>query len=495
MKIPRIVAGGLAALLVGAGLATLPVEKTEAHTPVITSTCNTIVANLDSYEFKAGSPAIVEIKEVTPAIPGTPDIYGEAPLLTPATVGTPAVLEFEYSHTDNGNGNSNKLRWEAEGWNAGENGKGWVPTGNSRELTPAVAPTLAVYGEKPLLTKGTPGIPAVTESVTVKAEVPAQDNTITYIIDGVTTDVIHFGTSYKGVKDLDGTKNHTYKVIIDAIGTAYDKTFTGKTTACPVPIIEIPYPHMIGAVECGPKNDKGSVDLEWTAKWGPFVGGPWIDGKYKDVNGKWVIDGSAQIKSEFRATYIWEGTSTLTKSDFRRWMMYPGTTPFIHEDVDTECPVIVPEKPVDVVTVVVTTTEDCDTDLATETTTITTIGSELIDNVWVETVPVVVVTTATRPLTDAEQKDCPVVTPPVVDPPVVITPPTVPVAVTPPVVAVPVDVTVPATVLKAAPTSGVLAYTGFEGAPLVLSGILAVLLGAILLIVRKRRELAKVEQN
>lgn len=109
-------------------------------------------------------------------------------------------------------------------------------------------------------------------------------------------------------------------------------------TDCAPAIVEIPYPTLVGTDICGPQNDTVVVDPEWIKQYGHLVKGPWIDPKYKNQAGKWVVDGSAQIKDEFRKTHIWAGTAGTTASDFRRWQMYPGTAPFVHEDVATACP-------------------------------------------------------------------------------------------------------------------------------------------------------------
>lgn len=110
---------------------------------------------------------------------------------------------------------------------------------------------------------------------------------------------------------------------------------------CKVPapaIKEIPYPTLLATEVCGANNDTVYVDPAWVTQYGSLVNGPWIDTNYKQQNGKWVVDGSAQIKPEYRSTYIWAGTGGKNPSDFTRWQMYPGTSPFVHEDVATACP-------------------------------------------------------------------------------------------------------------------------------------------------------------
>ncbi|GAA4815777.1 hypothetical protein ACFQ0K_07420 [Nocardioides caeni] len=59
-----------------------------------------------------------------PAVPAVPEVgHWESRVVTPAVT----VVMWEYAHLHNGN-----TRWEREGWNAGANGLGWSPTGNTR---------------------------------------------------------------------------------------------------------------------------------------------------------------------------------------------------------------------------------------------------------------------------------------------------------------------------------------------------------------------------
>ncbi len=219
MNIRKLIASATTALLVGGGLALATALPASAHTPEVTSTCTSVSANLTNYEYVPGTPAEIGTRVVTPAVPevpGQPAVYG--PTL------------YEYVHKNENHPNS--PRWEVEGWNAdsNENSKGWSSTGNSKpgELITAEVPAV-------------PAVPAVTETYEVKPAVAEQDNTITLVLDGVTVaGPIHFGTSYSGTYTMDGTTGHTYSVIIDAIGTQYDKTIKAKTTACPPVTVELP---------------------------------------------------------------------------------------------------------------------------------------------------------------------------------------------------------------------------------------------------------------
>ncbi|MBM0125178.1 hypothetical protein [Pimelobacter simplex] len=84
-----------------------------------------------------------------PASPGTPERgHTETRVVTPAVT----EVEEEYVHQHNGT-----TRWEREGWNAGDNGKGWTPTGRTREVqvTPAVTEDVWVVDQ--------PAVPATPE--------------------------------------------------------------------------------------------------------------------------------------------------------------------------------------------------------------------------------------------------------------------------------------------------------------------------------------------
>lgn len=355
----KTIASGAAALLLATAFGAVGTTAASAHTPEVTDTCDSISATLTNYEVRNGTPDVTEEKLVSAAVAYQPAVLGDAPLISAAVEYQAAVYGptlFEFVHKNENHPNS--PRWELEGWNAdsNQNSKGWTSTGNSKPgdlISAEVAAKGAVYGERPVITAEVLAQDAVYETVIVTPGTPAEDNTITLILDDVTVaGPIHFGTSYQGTMPIDGTKDHTYTVVIDAIGTQYDKTIKGDTQACPVPLNEIPYPKLLANEVCGPDNDTVYPDPAWLEQYGHLVAGPWIDTKYKTIDGQRVVDGSAQIKAEFRKTHIWAGTSGTAASDFRRWMMYPGTAPFSHADAAVECPVVV-EPPVEEPPVVV----------------------------------------------------------------------------------------------------------------------------------------------
>jgi hypothetical protein len=84
-----------------------------------------------------------------PAVPGTPEIGH-----TENRVVREAVLEHEFVHQKSGD-----TRWEGAGWNAGDGGKGWSPTGETREVVPAVTEEVWVVDQP--ATPGSPEVPEV----------------------------------------------------------------------------------------------------------------------------------------------------------------------------------------------------------------------------------------------------------------------------------------------------------------------------------------------
>lgn len=156
-----------------------------------------------------------------------------------------------------------------------------------------------------------------------------------YVDDATTAALLKGGKLYEPNKPKESWPGGTYQ-------SSYSIVF--KTDCAPA-LIEIPYPKLLANEVCGANNDPVFTDPEWVKQYGHLVAGPWIDTKYKKQNGKWVVDGSAQIKAEFRKTHIWAGTAGTDKSSYLRWQMYPGTAPFVHEDTATVCPPVeVPDR-------------------------------------------------------------------------------------------------------------------------------------------------------
>ena len=234
----KLIAGAVASLLVGGGLAVATALPASAHTPEVSATCNAIEVNLTNYEVYPGQEAEIGTRVVTPAVPAQPAVYGERPLITPAVEYVPAnpgTTQYQYSQLVTG-----KTKWlDSLTWNPG---LGWYYNGTTQVVgaTPEVPAQEAVYGEAPLISAEVPAVPEVTEEYEVSPAIPAQDNGITILVDNVIVHEARFGTSYSYTQAIDGLKGHNYSVVIDAIGSAYDRTISGKTTACKSAEITVP---------------------------------------------------------------------------------------------------------------------------------------------------------------------------------------------------------------------------------------------------------------
>lgn len=238
MNIRKIIASATAALFVGGGLAVATALPASAHTPEVTATCSSVSASLTNYEYVPGTPAELGTRVVTPGIPAQPAVYGERPVITPAVEYVPAnpgTTQYEYKQLVTG-----KTKWlDSLTWNPG---LGWYHTGVTQTVgaTPEVPAQEAVYGEAPLISAEVPAVPEVTEEYVVKEAVPAQDNLVEFYVDGTLVKSERFGTSYNGSIALSGVTGVQYSVVIDAIGRQYDKTITGKTKACPPVDVTLP---------------------------------------------------------------------------------------------------------------------------------------------------------------------------------------------------------------------------------------------------------------
>lgn len=434
MKLNRYIAGVAVATLATLGVG-LTAQSASAHTPTASATCEALTISATSYDgVKPGTKAVFGEKLVSEAVAYQPAVYGPKPLLTAAVIYQPATyeLEYEFVHKDNGNGNSDRTKWAPQGWNAGENGRGWEPTGltrNGKQLTAEVQAKDAVYGDAPLVSAEVLAQPAKYETVEVTPAV-ADDtapNTIVATVDGTQVVSDEFGTSYnKVVPFADKTVAHQWSVTItawnDPTGSkGWTKTLTGTTKPCApvVTITEIPYPKLLANEVCGADNDTVYVDPEWLNQYGHLIAGPWIDSKYKTIDGKRVVDGSAQIKAEFRKTHIWAGTAGTSASDYTRWMMYPGTAPFVHEDIATAC---APQPEDDVIlgewSKPVITCENVVGDEFAITREVSTTEYVLSENGWVPGEAVVTTEEGTYTVTaeDIEALDCVITQPPTTTP-------------------------------------------------------------------------------
>lgn len=416
MNIRKLIATATVAILAGGGLALASTTAASAHTPEVTDTCSSISVNLTNYEFVPGAPAEFETVVVTPGVAAQPEIaevLGDPPLITPEEAAT-YKIENEYV----------KFRIFGQNdymWSDTDPGYLWFATGNFRsvEVTPYQP---AVYGPQPVIQPYVPAVPAVaevTEQREVKAAVEAQDNTITLILDGATVaGPIHFGTSYTGSYPLTGTQAHSYKVVIDAIGTKYDKTITGKTTVCPPVNVEVP------TLTVTPPT----CDTDGTL---PFLGNPAAQNpngyEFPGEGFRVYISPAFSGPGTYTATIQKIGAGfdpafpygTKVTGETSQTLVVEGAIGY-HDNADGQRNCYV-APPVVTPTTEVVETVDCETStvLITTTTTTPTFTFDTKTGVHTEGDPIVEVTTDTR---EATAEECPVVVPPVDEPETPVTP-------------------------------------------------------------------------
>lgn len=452
----KFLAVGITTALLATGLAVAGAAlPASAHDNAVSASCETLSVSLTRFADEVHTPAVpgkdavpgVEGVVGSPFIPEVPAVYKDVKVIdTPyaaavtrwdtviVTEAVPAVTHIEYEFKQHQTG---KTRWERNpNWNAesNPNSKGWKKTGNTKTVedkaaVPAVTKDVEVivtpevqevsHIEQELVTAAIPAVDAV-EAVEAVEAIPAVEpvaavdeaNTVIVTIDGEVVADETFGTEFIADFDLgDKTVAHTYSVKAVAWD---DSRYNVDVTGVSEPCIDTTIPEV-------PEKPEVTV-----------VTGAWID---EDVN--CLTETVAQ-------------TRTITTTDSilvdNVWV---AQTPVIttetgsRDKTDAEkkdCvvpPVVVPEKPVDVVTVETESRLECETNqIRTETYT-STYGSTLVDNVWVrDTTPVITSATTYKA---AEKGDCEAVVVPPTDKPDVETPPVVekPVVVTPPAVAAP----------------------------------------------------------
>jgi LPXTG-motif cell wall-anchored protein len=219
-------------------------------------------------------------------------------------------------------------------------------------------------------------------------------NLVTVSIDDLEVATEQFGGTFSNAYAFDDTTiGHSYSVVVDAVGTTYDRTFDGKTDPCPAPSVpadataeiqvlpptcDVPARLVLGAV----------TNATWstpTAKVGP--------GAYSVV--ATAKDGHTFADGDKTLTFNGNLVDTLTTAD--------GCAPSV----------VVPPKPTPVVTSTPVEEKDCSSNSITTTT--TTVSTDWVldttANVWNPGTPVSSTTTAVRAATPLE---CPAaVTPPV----------------------------------------------------------------------------------
>lgn len=496
----KIAAAVTAAALVG-GLSLIgATAPASAHTPAASATCSVLTVDASYYETKPGTEDVYESVLKTPAVEYQPAVYGPRPVIT-AAVAEVSHTEYEFRH---------KLliwktRWETNpNWNAesNENSLGWFKTGETRVVidTPAVE---EVLGDAPLISPEVLAQDAVYEDVLKSEGTPADDkpNNVFVEISGATVANDPFGTEYSNTFDFaDPSVANDWVVTITAWNdptgeNGWTKTFYGTTTPCYQPGCDV-----VSGSDTIVGDGVLAVEGDWdsTSIAVPFSGTLADIGTVLDIDadpiqyvGLHIRTAEGDITFEEEPSYggkLWSTSAWDGVNPGLGYAAFGTIEEFIHLNGDVAVtgidllythpeassttvesftigcteftfvpPVVVPEKPADVVTTDVSEDTDCEADEVVKTTTTTTVGTELVNNVWVPTEPVITTVTDTRA---ADDEECPPAT----------TPPTA--TPTTPVPAAPA-----ATPVTPAASSG-LADTGFNSTPLIFLSAGALLIGA-----------------
>jgi hypothetical protein len=274
-------------------------------------------------------------------------------------------------------------------------------------------------------------------------------NSVSVEIDSTVVDEADFGTSLHETYPLgDTTVAHEYVVEIDASGTQYDRDFSGTSVPCPrAAAPDASATLTVTPATCDAPGTLVLGDVQ-NATWGTPVGatGP---GRYTVVAtadaGHTFPDGTTSQSFDGPLDGALDATA------------YPcATTP------------VVPDRPAPARTVSDTTNVDCASMTQTTTTTTTTTDWALdtATNTWVATAPVVTTANATAA---AQPGDC--LTTTAVTPPTPIETPSVP--------------SVPTDTSARAVSADTLASTGSDAATVAPVGVVILLAGAALLLLRR----------
>ncbi len=212
---------------------------------------------------------------------------------------------------------------------------------------------------------------------------------MTVAIDDIEVAHEKFGKSFSGRYDFDDTTiGHEYSVVVDAVGTAYDRSFTGSTEACEAP----PTPtDASAAVRVLPPTCDVPARLVLEDA----------------VNAVWSTPTAVEGPAEYSVV--------ATANDGHLFSTGEDTETFTGEladkldSVEDGCeapPAPVPARPEPVETSTSVDTQNCDTEIVTTTTTTSVTGWAYDEesNTWLATPPVTTVTTSDR---DATEEECP----------------------------------------------------------------------------------------
>jgi hypothetical protein len=214
-------------------------------------------------------------------------------------------------------------------------------------------------------------------------------NTVTVSIDGTKADSEQFGREFSRAYLLgDNTRSHSYEVVVDAEGTAYDKHFIGSSNPCPAPA---PVKDAAAAVAVTP----ATCDSPGRLVLGDAVNAVW------DSTSAVVGPADYSVTATARKGHVFPDGKTTA--------VFTGTVQGLLDQAKAPCatPTPTPEKPEP--STAITTAEfiDCTLDEVQTTTTTTTTGHVLNEagTGWTAAAPVVVTKRSTKPATD---QACPV---------------------------------------------------------------------------------------
>lgn len=217
-------------------------------------------------------------------------------------------------------------------------------------------------------------------------------NNVKVVIDNTQVVDEWFGYSWSRTVSLgDKTVAHTWKVVIDAAGYNYDKTFTGTSTPCTPPP---PSVDAAAAVTVTEPTCTSPAELIL----GTVTNATWSTPTATTGPADYSVTATATTGHAFAGN---EPTKTFTGTLADK--LPAGVAPCVTPPVDPP----MPPQPDPVKTVEVIEVAHCDTDEIVTTTTTTTTGT--VENpdgspTWVSTTPIVLVTQTTRV---ADSETCP----------------------------------------------------------------------------------------
>ena len=262
-------------------------------------------------------------------------------------------------------------------------------------LSTAVISTVATSA-----TAHTPAASATCSTLTVSltnystSRTDSEPNTVVVWVDGDDVATEHFGTTFTADYPLgEAIDEHIWTVEIDAVGTGYDRTFTGETAPC---------------VESVPRDAAASVSTTLPSCTEPaelvlerLENATWSTPTLTTGPGAYSVTATATSGHQF--------------DDETTERVFTGELLGAIDATDPECvssvdPVVVPPQPEPTSVSTLTVADDCESGTQTMTMTLT-VNDWVLDTVlneWVATEPVVTVSTTTQAI---DPELCPAVGP------------------------------------------------------------------------------------